>query len=206
MEQLIVIKMRRRSPRTYAKAATQKGVVLFIALIVLVALALAGISLVRSVDTSNVIAGNLAFKQGTLQAADLGVEAAVTALPTIALDTNSTGATYQYYATRRETDAQGVPTQKEHGAAGVAAVIDWSSVPVAATKAGNSVKVVIERLCTAPVVDLETNCFSEPSTGNNSRTIPGSNFTNAPIVYYRVTAQVSGPRDTLSMVQAILSR
>jgi Tfp pilus assembly protein PilX len=40
----------------------QQGVVLLMALIMLVALTLAGIALVRSVDTTNLIAGNLAFK------------------------------------------------------------------------------------------------------------------------------------------------
>ena len=39
----------------------QSGVVLFISLIILVAMSLAGIALIRSVDTSNLIAGNLAF-------------------------------------------------------------------------------------------------------------------------------------------------
>src|ERR687895_391378 len=74
-------------------ASRQKGVVLFIALIVLVALMLASISLVRSVDTANVIAGNLAFKQASVQAADFGIEVAAAALPNIVattLDANVT--------------------------------------------------------------------------------------------------------------------
>src|SRR4051794_33864237 len=48
----------------------QQGVVLLIALIVLVAMTLAGIGLVRSVDTGNMVAGNLAFKQGATLAGD----------------------------------------------------------------------------------------------------------------------------------------
>jgi Tfp pilus assembly protein PilX len=43
-----------------------RGAVLFIALIVLVAMTLAGIAIMRSVDTATLIAGNLAFKQGTV--------------------------------------------------------------------------------------------------------------------------------------------
>ena len=54
----------------------QHGVVLFIALIILVAMTLAGIALVRSVDTNNIISGNLAFKQSSLLAADRGIQAA----------------------------------------------------------------------------------------------------------------------------------
>lgn len=196
----------------------QKGMVLFIALIVLVAMTLAGIALVRSVDTANVIAGNLAFKQATLQAGDLGVEAAVTALPTIiagSLDTDltpaasSTNPNYWYYATRRETDAYGVPTQKQYGAAGAAAAIDWSQVPIVQTISGNTVQIVIDRLCRGPtpVTDLLASCFAEAATGGGgSSDLERQSFAGTPTVYYRLTARVAGPRNTVSMVQAILSR
>jgi type IV pilus assembly protein PilX len=59
-------------------AARQQGVVLFIALIVLVAMSLAGVAMVRSVDTSLGIAGNLAFKQSAIQGGDVGVREAYT--------------------------------------------------------------------------------------------------------------------------------
>lgn len=206
-----------RPPRANA-AANQQGMVLFIALIVLVAMTLAGIALVRSVDTANVIAGNLAFKQATLQAADLGVEAAVTALPTIiagSVDTNltpaasSTNPNYWYYASRRETDTYGVPTQKQYGAAGAAAAIDWSQVPIVQTVSGNSVRIVIDRLCngTPPITDLLANCFADPGAGGSGSQKAGATvFSATPTVYYRLTARVAGPRNTVSMVQAILSR
>ena len=54
----------------------QSGVVLFIALIILVAMTLAGIALMRSVDTNVLIAGNLAFRQATTLAGDWGIEEA----------------------------------------------------------------------------------------------------------------------------------
>ena len=44
----------------------QHGVVLFIALIVMVALSLAAIALIRSVDTTNAVVGNLAFRLFTI--------------------------------------------------------------------------------------------------------------------------------------------
>ena len=195
----------------------QNGVVLFIALIVLVALTMAGIALVRSVDTSNVIAGNLAFKQGTLQAADLGVEAAVSALPTIiatSLDNpqlpaaSSTNPNYWYYPTRREDDANGVPTTKEYGAAGAAAAINWSNVPTASTTAGNTVQVVIDRLCQgpAPVTDVQAKCFADSAAGGGTKKAGGVVFSGSDVVYYRATMRVTGPRNTTSVVQVILSR
>lgn len=204
----------RRSRR--APPHTQKGVVLFIALIVLVAMTLAGISLVRSVDTANVIAGNLAFKQGALQAADIGVEAAVAALPTIVTTTLDTVVNpppagppnYWYYPSRRETDVYGVPTTKEAGTTGGALAINWANVPIASTVAGNDVQIVIDRLCTGPipVSDLQGKCFAESTPGGGSKKWGAPVFTSTTNVYYRVTARITGPRNTQSMVQAILSR
>lgn len=195
---------------------TQRGAVLFIALVVLVALMLASIAVVRSVDTANVIAGNAAFKQSSLQAGDFGVEAAAAELPNIiatVLDTDVTpGPTgspaYWYYATRRDADAAGVPTTRQAGTAGAATPIDWNQVPVATTVAGNSVQIVIDRLCLgpAPVTDIEGNCFFEGSTAGGTKKVGGTVFTSVTTVFYRVTARVTGPRNTVSMVQAILSR
>ncbi len=53
---------------------------MFIALLVMVALSLAGIALIRSADTATVVAGNLAFKQAAVYAVDRSVEQAITAL------------------------------------------------------------------------------------------------------------------------------
>ena len=66
----------RRTPS--AAPRRQSGVVLVISLIVLVALTLAGLALVRSTDTGNVISGNFAFRMAALQSVDTGVEAAFT--------------------------------------------------------------------------------------------------------------------------------
>lgn len=54
----------------------QQGVVLVIALIALVAISLAGVALMRTVDTSNVISGNIAFNEAAIQIADIGAELA----------------------------------------------------------------------------------------------------------------------------------
>jgi large-conductance mechanosensitive channel len=55
----------------------ERGVVLFIALLVMVALSLAGIALIRSADTATIVAGNLAFKQAAAAAVDRSIEQAV---------------------------------------------------------------------------------------------------------------------------------
>lgn len=197
-------------------AAQQRGVVLFVALIALVAMTLAAIALVRSVDTANVISGNLAFRQGGIQASDVGVEAAVTALPTIistTLETNVTATTgsYWYYASRRKENSLGLPTVTEYTPSATAgAAINWANVPNASTTTnGYIVKVVIDRLCQgpAPVTDIQLNCMADmPVGGGGSKKAGVTVFSGSQQVYYRATVQVSGPRNTLSYIQTVLAR
>jgi hypothetical protein len=78
--------MNQRHPRFHPESAHlclaggERGVVMFIALLVMVALSLAGIALIRSSDTATVVAGNLAFKQAAASAVDRSIEQAISAL------------------------------------------------------------------------------------------------------------------------------
>lgn len=74
--------LRKTASLKMASARHQTGVVLLITLIVLVAMTLAAIALMRSVDTGIVVAGNMAFKQGATLAGDAGTEAAINWLST----------------------------------------------------------------------------------------------------------------------------
>lgn len=72
--------------RRYAPSAamdTQRGISLFIAMVTLVLITLAGIALVRSVDTGVLVAGNLAFKEATHSTTSVGIEDAATYLTTV---------------------------------------------------------------------------------------------------------------------------
>jgi Tfp pilus assembly protein PilX len=65
-------------------------VVLLIALIILVAMTLAGIGMMRSVDTGTLIAGNIAFRQATMNAGDAGTSAGFETLVAMGNSGNST--------------------------------------------------------------------------------------------------------------------
>lgn len=186
-----------------APARNQQGVVLFIALIVLVTMTLAGLALIRSVDTSNVIAGNLSFRQGAVQASDAGVEAVVAALPGIISASQSTNIPNKYYATMQTLDVKGIPIPTP--------AIDWGKAPSAVVTdpvgGGELYKAnyVIERMCSvANVTDKETQCVADVARDDGSHKPPGPKIKSPPGVYYRVTLRVSGPRNTVSYVQVIL--
>lgn len=178
-----------RSPRK------NRGTVLFIALIALVALTLAGIALVRSVDTGNVIAGNFAFKQAALQATDAGVETAFSALPNIIATSLDANIPNQYFASIQPVDATGIPT-----------TVNWNNVP-STTVSGNGVQYVIDRLCNGPlpVTDIQGNCLADQPKGSGSKKAGAVVFSSSTSVYYRVTVRVTGARNTVSVSQAMLS-
>lgn len=181
--------------------AAQNGVVLVIALIVLVAMTLAGIALVRSVDTTNVIAGNLSFQQAATHANDKGIEAAISCLIT-ANNTNST-LLHADYPTCAYHAAQLTPTgnwdQFWNTATG--------DVPAKAfdpDAGGNTVSYVVHRLCGAvgdPTLPA-TGCSFVPGCDGQTG---GAGCIRYSQVYYRITSQVRGPHNTVSYVQSIIA-
>lgn len=183
----------------------QRGVVLFIALIILVAMTLAGIALVRSVDTGNLISGNLAFKQSSLLSSDRGIQAAFTWL-----NTNRT-------SLRNSNLAQGYFSSIQGGDPDWFAEDIWAgSITVGTDSAGNTVQYVIHRLCTQPDTPYNgsnagvanqcstsdaSNVVSNAASGGSMQ-IGASVFQSNPMVYYRITSRVKGPRNTISIAQA----
>ncbi len=184
---------------------TQQGVVLVVALVVLIAMTLAGLALWRSVDATNVIAGNLAFKQSSIMSSDRGIQSAVVWLENNRLTLTDNNLTQGYVANTLTTD----PDWFSNTA--------WSNaVSLQADAAGNRVQYLIHRLCrtTGPYNGTDgsgqvNNCSSSQSkapatnvnTGGNAGN-EGLNYAMLPRIYYRITVRVLGPRNTISIVQS----
>ena len=200
----------------------QTGVVLLIALIVLIAMTLAGIAMIRSTDTGNVVSGNIAFRQAALQEADVGVDAAFTALTTGVITSTTVNATPRYYATMQTAPALGTTGVPSYITAmtpadAVGTADAYGGTGFSATT-GNRVRFVIERMCnlvpgsppTIPITaaEIQANCLTyNPSTESTSSEIlleVSAGTIVTPIIYYRVTVRVDGPRNTLSMAQSII--
>src|SRR2546422_3750014 len=91
-----------RRARSLQLRARQGGTILIIALIVLVAMTLAGIATMRSVDTATITAGNIGLRQASVNAADQGIQAGVNWLtanlgPTLVNDSHQTGTASKGY-------------------------------------------------------------------------------------------------------------
>lgn len=186
----------------------QGGVVLMMALIVLVAMTLAGIALVRSVDTSNIIAGNLAFKQSATNSSDIGIETAVTWL-----EANNIGTSLH-----NNVVAQGYTASHQDPVAGQSWDEFWSAallpagqvITLAPDAAGNTVAYTIQRLCNQngdPTVPATGCAVSQTSsaTASSSKTAGTVALLYSSQIYYRITSRVAGPRNTVSYVQTIVA-
>ena len=196
--------------RGHLTQGRERGVVLFIALIALVALAIAGLAVVRSVDTGNLISGNMAFRQAALQTSDIGIEAAYIALPTILATSKDANIANQYFALRQPVDSIGMPTTIIWANV---ACRDNSNAVVTCSTQDYQVKYIIERLCeeqttgSTMITDVQTYCLTDVTTAKGgSKGAFGAVFSSADSVYYRVTVQVTGPRNTNSNVQVLISK
>jgi hypothetical protein len=172
----------------------------------LVAMMLAAFALFRAVDTATMVAGNLTFKQGTVSAGDRGIRAAYTWLqdqatnaPANLLNSNSGQG---YYSSQHANDPNWNP------------VTDWPSsgtVSAGTDSAGNTVSYVIHRLCTQPGLAYNatgnlcaTYSAASSASSGGSQSVDAPAFSGVIYVYYRVTAKVVGPRNSISYIQSMM--
>ncbi len=211
------------------RRSSQQGLVLVLALIVLGAMSLAAVGLMRGVLGGNRVAGNLAFQQAAVQAADVGVERAVawleqqsraTAAPPAGAASDAAGPPStrlnnhikpsaddpsSYRATRGDPVFALGQTWESFWKAQEGS--EWGVNKLPADANGNQVSYVIHRLCSQVGPPQSANCDSSPTTragqGNSRGNVPTVNAPSA--VYYRITVRVQGPRNATSFIQAVVS-
>ena len=189
----------------------QQGVVLFISLIVLVAMSLAGIALMRSVDTATLVSGNLAFKQASLQSSHRAIMVAANWLANnsagTGLHNTNTSRGYFSSAPAEEPDWFADDTWNLGSPASVN-----GGTPDAA---GNKIRYMIHRLCTeADTPENGTGAggvnqcarYSPISTGTAgaSKSDQATILYGNPELFYRLTIRVDGPRNTVTVTQVNL--
>lgn len=157
------------SPRMRA-FRRQRGASLLFALLTLVAMLLATLALVRSVDTSTTLLGNIGFKQDATVATDQAARIAIEWLSTNNASLNTSLAANGYYANSREYSDDGttsvglVDVTGGQVAAATRRLVDWDDDTCrsaasgtyadcviksasAGTINGNTARYVIFRLC-----------------------------------------------------------
>lgn len=187
--------------------SAQKGVSLLFALIALVALMLATLGLIRSVDTSALVLGNIGFKQDATAAADQAAGQAITWLSTNKFNLNTGIQDKGYYAASMEFESDGTTAKPPVDATwrqiegSNRQLIDWDGdncraaasgsfngcgiKPLAGTDVGgNKVQYVMFRLCSKEgdyVTDTSIQCAKFAGTGTSAAEDHGDlNYSSRP--------------------------
>jgi Tfp pilus assembly protein PilX len=183
-----------------AAVRRERGIVLLVAMLAAVALALAGMGLVRAVATDATIGANVAARQRAALAASSAVEQAIATLFGAAgIDPTHDTPSRNYFAARQPAeDLRGVPATLQSLASYPAefGVIDAGD--------GFLVRHVVERSCVAPGDASVVTCtLSPPSVEAASGEPPPDEPPRTP--FYRVTIRVDGPAAAATFVQVMLS-
>ncbi len=186
----------------------ERGIVMWVALVVLIVMSLAGIAMLRQMGSGISVAGNVAFKQNATSTADVGTEAARQWYLTSGANLNIDQPAQGYYATWSGTWGTTVDPTQFNWQTGAATVTVGAGA--ADIGGGNTSQYIIQRLCRDPgSVQAPTQVCSDLE--NDTLHAKGSlDYSSPPLTpsltpYYRVTTRVAGPRNTVSFTQVILN-
>lgn len=218
--------MKRRAKPVAFGAVAQRGVVLLLALIMLIAMTLAGIVMYRQIGTGLIIARNLSFKRTATVAADRGIESARTWLVGQSSATLEQGSAVNGYfpgwcnislnaANIPDADNDGQPDNC--GATPAPSEFDplaynWAGAVLVTSDdgAGNEVRYIIHRLCEIPgsINTSNQQCVtigSAAAGGSKGTATYGTQaLANTSQPYFRVTSRVLGQTNTVVYTQSII--
>jgi len=169
----------------------QKGSSLIVVLVALALLLLGAASLARVNNTTGLLAGNLASKESSRQAAEIGVSTAFAQL--IALTNLEANSASWYFALAGEAE---VPAESR-----------WEAAPE--IEAGPfTVRYLVERLCEGalPVTDPGRQCFVRSMPAEGSAKAGAEVIESPPSMQFRISVRAEGVKGTSTLVQVLANR
>lgn len=203
--------------------ASQQGMVLFISLIVLVALALGALAMFRGSMGATLVATNVASRQAALSFADTGVQLAATDISaraagsTINADAQNAGYFSAIPSAEPDWTDSSVWTCGSDAACPTPAQLCGGDAACIANTTGYTVLYKVHRMCTQP--NTAYNGTSATGVANicaltigvGSAGAPGASaavgatvISGNPKLYFRITTRVDGPRNTRTVTQTVV--
>lgn len=208
-------------PHFSSRPSRSRGAVLAVVLVVLVVMMLGGVSTLRSIDTSSILSGNLAFKRDSVNRTTVGMNAAFIAMQSkdftddllancVPTTPDCAGVVAKWVAMNYsprllETDGNGIPLILKDKAA-----FDAKFTTIKPNKAdgtlegGNETRFIIERMCSDYGTSDEKKCSVSDRYergGSYRQDKPGS----ISLPLYRITIRSDGVRNTQTYVQATVT-
>jgi len=182
-----------------ASQTAQRGYMLLMVLVALVAMMISGVAMLHSMDTGQLVAGNLAARNATVNSADAGVQTAVAWLQANsalgALNTDAPTNGYYSYGTDQAWTSTAF----------------WNTCTNCTTtdNAGNQVSWTISRMCKLTGSPGGIGNFCASTTGgtanNDSMSSDGVTYIGSSKYFYRVTVQVVNSRNSSTLSQAFIT-
>lgn len=207
---------------TRSQRTAQRGVVLFITLVVLVALALGALAMFRGSLGASMVATNVVYRQAALNLADNGVQLATAAIAAKAAagQINADDSVNGYFSAipANEPASYSDAGIWSCGADAVcptaAQVCNSNTACINEVNKGQGLTVYykVHRMCTVPNAAYNAannRCALTVKTGGTSPGgslgIGATQFTGNPMLYFRITTRVDGPRNTRMVTQTVVA-
>lgn len=183
-----------KSSRPVRSHARERGVTMVVVLVLLAVMLIGGLALARMSSVGTLVAGNVAFKERALHAAEVGLN---TAYATVSAATfpESPSQPGWYYDSAQAQDLQGLP------------LVDLEAGRQV-TVGAYDVRYVVERMCAvSSVTDTMQQCLLRQLDQNQvpKDATPGEKVDQPGGKQYRITVRVTGPQGTRSVVQSLVT-
>ncbi|MBI5255596.1 MAG: hypothetical protein HY855_03785 [Burkholderiales bacterium] len=169
-------------------------------LILMTVMLMGGLALARMTESSFLISGNVASREASIHAAEVGWNTAFTTIKAMAAENAAIGG--WYFPTIQPDDANGIPA------------VDWSAAATVPAGVGRyTVNYVVDRQCTvANVVTASRECLVKleppPPAGDASEDKSATAQDYQPPTWrqFRITVRVTDQRGTQTWTQALVNR
>jgi len=192
----------------------QRGVVLFVALIAMVILSLAGLALMRAVDESTGVAGNLAFRHSSMNPVNQSIEEAIKMIfkaKTLPSQTTDHPGNNYFAELQAGESKNGVPALLQGSYSAMSTAYSGAGLPAPIPDAvsGAELRFVVERVCNFPAAsqaEIIGHCDilppKVPNAGTDNKVKP---IPLPPIPIFRVTVRADIPNtNAVSYAQAFV--
>jgi Tfp pilus assembly protein PilX len=172
----------------------EQGVTMLVVLVLMSIMLLGGMALAKLTEAGTLASGNTAYREASLQASEVGLNTVYERIRDDLTNEEADSAGW-YWATTQDTDTKGVPQ------------VDFDAAPT--VEVGNyTVAYVAERLCEGalPVTNALRQCLVKQipqiESADASRERPDPPTSKQ----FRVTIRVTGPKDTRTWVQSLITK
>jgi hypothetical protein len=183
---------------------SQRGLTLFLALIVLVAMMLSGIALFRTADSGVFVAGNIALQKSATRQGDFGTERGIERINRIPGTCEGLPDAEGGYV---EDGLAHMPSSSQTWADWWATYAQIRAVAMPQdSNTGNTVSYLILRLCEGTGKPFSgSRCSGPPNPRRASNQSSNESEVQPAILHFLITSRIQGPNNTLSYVQTLVS-